>query len=81
MTEDEAKTKWCPFLRLAEGATRCRASDCMAWRQLGWVPVDMVRAARKDHGLSFDEAVAKVREQVSREPGEHGYCGLAGLPS
>jgi hypothetical protein len=33
MTEDEAKTKWCPYKRgeLYDG-TRCIASACMAWR-------------------------------------------------
>ena len=43
MTEDEAKTKWCPFTRawaLNSGATNrrpgethnCMGSGCMAWR-------------------------------------------------
>lgn len=65
MTETEAKSKWCPFGRIAHvnGATAnsrahhdpdlaqdCIGSGCMAWR---W----------SEHG------------------DEHGYCGLAGVPT
>lgn len=44
MTEDEAKTKWCPQTRLGDKGNRsnsfgvdytfgrCIASECMAWR-------------------------------------------------
>ena len=35
MTEAEAKTKWCPFVRIAgvrHPAAQCIASACMAWR-------------------------------------------------
>jgi hypothetical protein len=30
-TEDEARTKLCPFAFSSSGATRCVASECMAW--------------------------------------------------
>lgn len=51
MTEDEAKTKWCPvantrFIPAGAGATasdRCIGSACMAWRETHMVtdaPVD-----------------------------------------
>ncbi len=48
MTEDEAKTKWCPMVRTGltagmavnqhtndevYGETRCVASECMMWRE------------------------------------------------
>ena len=64
MTEDEAKTKWCPFTRCGEGinrtsdgsvffkgsvATPCIGSVCMAWR---W--------------------------ETKYQPPISGYCGLAG---
>jgi hypothetical protein len=50
MTPEQAKTKWCPYVRLtvwieARGVTdnrtddvlktRCLADGCMAWRQYG----------------------------------------------
>ena len=34
-TEDEAKTKWCPFAgtpRFTHQSEECQASSCMAWR-------------------------------------------------
>ena len=36
-TEEEAKTKWCPFAptKFKEVTTDCIASRCMAWR---WMP-------------------------------------------
>jgi hypothetical protein len=30
-TEDEARTKLCPFAFSSSGARRCVASECMAW--------------------------------------------------
>uniref|UniRef100_A0A6M3LSV1 Uncharacterized protein n=1 Tax=viral metagenome TaxID=1070528 RepID=A0A6M3LSV1_9ZZZZ len=68
MTEDEAKTKWCPQARVlsdvgsynaeyvagrVQPAASCIASACMAWR---WTTKH-----------SIDGAI--------------GYCGLAGSPS
>lgn len=74
MTEDEAKTKWCPFARpLAEDAfgepitginrplhekNFCLGSQCMAWRA----------------------GVVLGYESITRKPVYDGYCGLAGKP-
>lgn len=74
LTEEMARTKWCPFARAGgnnrfynertdgfqntPGAYHCIASDCMAWRELHY-----------SH-LKGDE--------VGLE--QHGYCGLAGRP-
>lgn len=68
MTEEDAKTKWCPFARSQDGDNNsglnrgqhgkpdhwclCLASQCMAWR---W------SSPYKAKGI--------------------GYCGLAGKPS
>jgi hypothetical protein len=72
MTEDEAKTKWCPMVRvIAYNGTyssnrldssvmskKCIASNCMLWR---WLHPEYVRGTEADKGLS-------------------GYCGLGGKP-
>ena len=83
MTEEEAKTKWCPFVRFTPPSERsswetnrpsgingssCIGSACMAWR-LAYEP----------------DGTPKYRVTKLREPGHtdnepEGYCGLAGKP-
>jgi len=72
MTEEEAKTKWCPFARVNRGqnasnrdsegffypAHKCIGTACMAWRLLYKYP-DPTKAE-----------IAVIG----------GYCGLAGRP-
>jgi hypothetical protein len=68
MTEEEAKTKWCPMWRIGQvsdlrgstavnnhSAAKCIGSDCMMWRTKPIV-VD------------------------GKYAGYEGYCGLAGKP-
>jgi hypothetical protein len=70
MTEEEAKTKWCPMSRSGEyfstnrgsdGITydtdSCIASDCMMWRQ------DLAR-----------------EEAENGYYAKNGHCGLGGKP-
>lgn len=70
MTEAEAKTKWCPMVRVFDGwrtnreevyvnGTHCIGSDCMMWR---WRVGDNSTPIPKH----FPEA--------------GGYCGLANKP-
>ena len=65
MTEDEAKTKWCPHAgdsRMNVRSENCLGSACMAWR---WT---------KD--ISNLSEIEKARQLIK----VHGYCGKAGKP-
>lgn len=76
MTEEEARTKWCPHgrvyssigpynrteIRAADGPSRCIASNCMAWRWAKDELVDFVSNGKSIPGYKS----------------ENGYCGLAG---
>ena len=72
-TEEEAKQKWCPFIRFAQqssgymipnrsdnmpDATRCIGSACMAWRKY-----------------------TAVVQPMGTPKADYGYCGLAGRPA
>jgi len=74
LTEEEAKTKWCPMVRLHAGNgavcnvysdgdipefSNCIASDCMMWRE------------KKEVTDMEDGRETKLRF--------HGYCGLANM--
>ena len=78
MTEEQAKTKWCPMRRLTEiGAVRinntepgtftlnCIGSDCAMWR---W------------HGYGTDKITVTMHGDGSQttNPPPQGHCGLAG---
>lgn len=65
MTEEEAKSKWCPMIRYERDLVNrssphpqnmnCIGSDCMMWR-------------------TTDPAIPEFKHP------ESGYCGLAGKP-
>jgi hypothetical protein len=74
MTEEEAKTKWCPAARHSYDESTgpgwntgnsplCQGSMCMAWR---W---------KKRFGPDPDKP-----ENITELPPTEGYCGLAGRP-
>lgn len=71
LTEEEARTKWCPETprkESADGYLRgqyCIGSDCMAWQ--------LVPAWKLENGLHY------TSNQVAG--GTHlGYCGKGGKP-
>lgn len=79
MTEDEAKTKWCPMAlaRTYSGdpeesqVARCQGAACMAWR----LDSDEKLAAAWD--ASGTGALPSIPDAESKRG---GYCGLAGVP-
>lgn len=71
MTEEEAKLKWCPMVRVPlafagtamanDRSERCIGSACMMWR---WYSNEMMMPY-------LNTVVTQARR---------GYCGLAGKP-
>lgn len=75
-TEDEARTKWCPLVRVGErasgaaenrpdGSYNCIASECMAWR---WA-----QKLNPNHPIGMN-----TTEPAFIDDTTHGFCGLAG---
>lgn len=88
MTEDEAKTKWCPFAKPSEtsalryvDASRpqhslCIGSACMAWR---WLPP--LWEFRSYGGGTYTEPKEVNGYGVEGTPlPREGFCGFAGPP-
>ena len=80
MTEEEAKTKWCPLLGIASAAfhanrearsdapKKCIGSGCMMWRE---------NQSMQDVVLGNPAGGRKsIIKQMA--PDGTGYCGLAG---
>jgi len=91
MTEDEAKTKWCPFVRAAGPADPasgylCIGSACMAWR---WGAVEC-EPPYGSGGISTAELL-RLRPNLTpyHNPADtkrlfavpSGRCGLAEKPA
>lgn len=82
MTEDEAKTKWCPFVkpdyrgpdRQNDTYMRCIGSACMAWR---W---DGIQQNGKPIRNAIAAEHARVGDYDPRTEKPMGCCGLAGKP-
>jgi len=90
MTEEEAKTKWCPMRRLTEiGHVRitnvdpgihtlnCIGSACMMWRtdQRFTVHRDVVPI-----NVRFSDNGEIRSELATPDEPQHGHCGMGGKP-
>ena len=90
MTEDEAKTKWCPHVRvnalsasvlsnrgeaIERGiSTTCIGSECMAWR------LDVVATCPACDDMVGHELDGKPCIECGGIYQRHGFCGLVGKP-
>lgn len=93
MTEEQAKTKWCPFARVGFGggdlssATPNRsimgdglngANLCIASACMAWRrQTVMIDRATGESAVPGVAATGQLEERYSAD----GYCGLAGQPS
>jgi hypothetical protein len=86
MTQDEAKTKWCPFARTVQfdvidaGASSPRNRvQSTKGSNAGTLYADTLAGAK-----CIASACMAWRwvawNDVERIPDDHGYCGLAGAP-
>lgn len=89
MTEEEAKTKWCPLDR-TDGAP-CVGANCMMWRWLPLLADDAFKAAVVKAAADIgdkSENKHKAAQHVIANRAEYGlptkpfdgFCGLAGKP-
>lgn len=74
MTEDEAKTKWCPFVRAVLPGTTLPAGN----RGVGPDGTEGVKGARC---IASACMAWRWDERTDYAPVRQGYCGLAGSPS
>ena len=92
MTEEDAKTKWCPFARVGVGADYQTPTSV----NRGWVP-KADQLPEEKHLVCciasscaawrwikpiprFKEGTMSVDPETLNLPPTHGYCGLAGKP-
>lgn len=75
LTEEEAKTKWCPQLTGPNNSSGtgnvCIASACMAWR---WA------IKKGDYFYSKGGHLGATENVLEIETVGQGYCGKAGKP-
>lgn len=90
VTEEEAKTKWCPHVRVMNFAPdashnpavnrptadyHCIGADCMAWRWVDQKLGHSLEYMQRKHGR---ERGAEMHKRFCQEHPLRGFCGLAG---
>ena len=75
MTEEEAKTKWCPFAKEDYKDAECIGSKCMAWR---WA-LEPDPNFKPTHPMMDTHPRNPATDPSPwRASTTNGYCGLAG---
>lgn len=75
MTEDEAKTKWCPFSRVSKDGT---APSCNRGNDEGKTPVGSDCIGSRC--MAWRWVVDPKQRHPDNPTKPTGYCGLAGKP-
>ena len=82
MTEDEARQKWCPFVRVmysyGEGDPGAVAASVN--REGGVIPHDCRCIASDCMAWRYDPQATAFDAELTGKERPHGYCGLAGKP-
>lgn len=75
MTEEEAKTKWCPMARVA-------LNGCNQYVAGNWDSRGISEVEQHDYFKCIGSGCMMWRPHGPKESlaGEHGHCGLAGAP-
>jgi len=94
MTEDEAKTKWCPFVRMSANADNTRIIDnrghamkegdethvlCIGSACMAWRVSETVDEQENHFVRQNNTRLARQQDALPMpEFKDQGYCGLAG---
>lgn len=85
MTEEEAKTKWCPqtMSRTPPNPECCAGSVCMAWRVTALTVHEVVDDEQAEPWVAagWRKAIRAEDGQPVVMMGGDGFCGLAGRPA
>lgn len=78
MTDDEAKTKWCPFVRYSASSSSYPTAN--RWKQSA--PPEEPHALNPVpcRCIAADCMAWRWCESAKAGADEHGFCGLAGKP-
>lgn len=80
MTEDEAKTKWCPFARVDSGFAGAGVCNRYPMRDPEGCDTSRERVMVNDTVRCIASSCMAWRWDVPSYPGNGGSCGLAGKP-
>lgn len=82
LTEDEAKTKWCPEARVfkSAGAPMNRSAAANRWTDDGEAPVKCVCVGSDCMAWRTFQGIRPADQKIIEPRDGYGYCGKAGKP-